>query len=269
MYIDKKPINRSKLRLYLGKKYYTYKRYLNWYFGSKNYANEILDKKLECKIFEHSTPLIRKLQDVDMNLQYNKIINLQIASKRLNGVVIKPGETFSYWKLIGKPTFRKGYKEGLVLLGNGKFEAGVGGGLCQLSNLVYWMTLHTPLIVTERYRHSHDIFPDVNRTQPFGSGATCVYNYFDLQIFNNSNDIYQLVVYLTDDNLIGEWRCTKPAIYRYEVYEKNHSITTNFWGGYTRNNAIYRKIYNTNGELIKDEFVTENHAIMMYNPLIP
>ena len=154
-------------------------------------------------------------------------------------------------------------------MGNGKFEAGVGGGLCQLSNLVYWMTLHTPLIVIERYRHSHDIFPDVNRTQPFGSGATCVYNYFDLQIFNNSNDIYQLVVHLTDDNLIGEWRCTRPAIYTYEVYEKNHSITANFWGGYTRNNTIYRKIYNTNGELIKDEFVTENHATMMYNPLIP
>ena len=45
-----------------------------------------------------------------------------------------------------------------------------GGGLCQLSNLIYWMTLHTPLTITERYRHSYDVFPDSNRTQPFGSG---------------------------------------------------------------------------------------------------
>ena len=39
------------------------------------------------------------------------------------------------------------------------------------------MTLHTPLQVTERYRHSYDVFPDADRKLPFGSGATCAYNY--------------------------------------------------------------------------------------------
>ena len=51
-----------------------------------------------------------------------------------------------------------------------KYKMSLGGGLCQLSNLIYWMTLHTPLTITERYRHSYDVFPDSNRTQSFGSG---------------------------------------------------------------------------------------------------
>ena len=45
-----------------------------------------------------------------------------------------------------------------MVLHYGSFQTGIGGGLCQLSNLIYWMTLHTPLTVTERYRHSFDVF---------------------------------------------------------------------------------------------------------------
>lgn len=44
----------------------------------------------------------------------------------------------------------------------------------------------TPLTVVERYRHSHDVFPDANRTQPSGSGATCAYPHRDLMIRNDT-----------------------------------------------------------------------------------
>lgn len=91
-----------------------------------------------------------------MWLQHNKIKNLEIATARLNGIVINPGETFSYWKLIGNPTRRKGYVDGMVLFYGG-FKHDIGSGLCQLSNLIYWMTLHTPLEDTERHRHSYDV----------------------------------------------------------------------------------------------------------------
>jgi len=268
IHIDKKPINRSKLRLFMGKKFYTYKRYLQWYLTNRNYSKNLGEEKLEYLLFTHSTPLLRELKNVDMYLQYNKITNLRIAVKKLNGIIIKANETFSYWKLIGKTTYNKGYLDGLVLCPSGKFKPGVGGGLCQLSNLIYWMTLHTPLTVTERYRHSHDVFPDVNRTQPFGSGATCVYNYMDLQIYNKTNNEYQLIIYLTHDMLVGEWRSNKPARFHYEVYEKEHSITPGIFHGYMRNNMLYRKIYNMSDELLDDEYITENHAIMTYIPYL-
>lgn len=62
-----------------------------------------------------------------MWLQHNKIINLKIAKQKLNKITIAPGETFSYWKLIGKPTKRKGYVEGMTLF-YGTFRPGVGEG---------------------------------------------------------------------------------------------------------------------------------------------
>jgi vancomycin resistance protein VanW len=267
-FIEKKPIKRSKLRLFIGKSYYVLRKHLQWNFSGRSFARIIDIEPKPNVVITHSTPLLRKLKNVDMYLQHNKITNLKIAAAKLNGIVIKPVETFSYWRLIGKPSYNKGYLDGLVLCADGSFKPGVGGGLCQLSNLIYWMTLHTPLKVVERYRHSHDVFPDVNRTQPFGSGATCSYNYLDLQIYNSTNSEYQLIVKVTEDNLEGEWRCSQPSKYNYEVYEKEHFITPGMFGGYIRNNVIYRKIYNLQGELIRDEYVTENHAYMTYAPYL-
>lgn len=262
-----KPIKRSRLRIFLGKRYYRLRRYLEWHLDGKTYALRRESQQLPYLAFTHRTPLLRQLKDVDMWMQYNKIHNLKIAASRLNGIIVRPGETFSYWRIIGKPTRRKGYLDGMVL-SYGRVTSGVGGGLCQMSNLIYWMTLHTPLTVTERHRHSYDVFPDAGRTQPFGSGATCAYNYLDLQIRNNTNSSYQLIVYLTDTHLVGEWRSELPQTRTYEVYERDHLITCEYWGAYVRHNTIYRRVYNLDHELIDDEYITENHAIMMYEPLL-
>lgn len=262
-----KPIKRSPFRIYVGKKYYRFKRYIEWFNGSKKYALTKSIDKLPHTIFKHQTLLLRQLKDVDMQLQLNKINNLNIATKQINQIIIKPGETFSYWRLIGNPTKRKGYVDGMILH-YGKVITGIGGGLCQLSNLIYWITLHTPLTVTERYRHSYDVFPDSNRTQPFGSGATCSYNYLDLQIKNETQNTFQLLVYLTNTHLVGEWRSESKATKSYEVYEREHAISFEYWGSYIRHNKIHRKVYNLKGEWIDDEFITENHALMMYEPFI-
>lgn len=262
-----KPIKRSKLRLIMGRMYYTNKRYIRWIFGKEKFSKKKSKDLFPYVYFTHHTPLLRQLKDVDMYLQYNKIINLKIAVPKINNVIIYPGEIFSYWKLIGKPTARKGYKDGMVLY-SGNFKAGIGGGLCQLSNLIYWMTIHTPLTVVERYRHSFDVFPDSNRTQPFGSGATCVYNYRDLMIKNETDEPYQLFINVGKEYLYGEWRSTIKPLYTYEVYEKEHKIEAEYWGGYTRHNILYRKKYNLDGDLISNEYLADNHAIMMYSPFL-
>ncbi|MBD2865706.1 VanW family protein [Paenibacillus oceani] len=263
-----KPIPRSRLRIWLGARYYTWRRRISWWLGSRRYAalrdNE---PRQPYPVFRHQTPVYRSLKNVDMWMQRNKAHNLSIALRRLSGIVIRPGETLSYWKLIGKPTRRKGYREAMVLF-YGSFRSGVGGGLCQLSNLIYWITLHTPLQVVERHRHSYDVFPDSSRTQPFGSGATCAYNYIDLQIYNPTDRPYQLHLELDDAFLSGEWRTDRAPLHRYEVYERDHAITLETWGRYVRHNTIYRKVYDLQGTCIGDEYITENHAIMMYEPLL-
>lgn len=120
----------------------------------------------------HATPLFRDLAGVDVRLQRNKVVNLGLALERLDGLVVRPGQRLSFWREVGDPTRSRGFVPGLVLR-QGRLDEGVGGGLCQLTNLIYWITVHTPLTVAERWRHSYDVFPDRQRTQPFGSGATC------------------------------------------------------------------------------------------------
>jgi vancomycin resistance protein VanW len=202
-----------------------------------------------------------------MWMQQNKVVNLKLAAARLDGIVLYPGETLSFWRLVGRPTRRRGYLEGMVLC-EGRVVPGVGGGLCQLSNLIYWMTLHTELTVVERWRHNYDVFPDTGRTQPFGSGATVSYNYVDLQIRNETGNTYRLHLWLTETDLCGEWRSLRPPSYSFEVYEKEHLITHEHWGGYVRHNLIHRRVHNNLGEQAGDELVTENHAIMMYQPFL-
>ena len=75
-----------------------------------------------------------------MQLQYNKITNLKIAAKEISGIVIKPGETFSFCKLVGLPTKKKGYLMGMEL-SFGKARPGIGGGICQIANLLNWLVL--------------------------------------------------------------------------------------------------------------------------------
>jgi vancomycin resistance protein VanW len=263
----REPFRRHPWRIALGKQYYTWKRRLVWMSKARTYAR-IRERTLyDFAIAEHRTPLLRKLKDVEMWLQYNKVHNLKLAVQRLDHLVLYPGETFSYWRTIGNPTRGKGYVDGMVLF-YGTFRSGVGGGLCQLSNLIYWITLHTPLTVTERHRHSYDVFPDARRTQPFGSGATCAYNYIDLQIRNDTDQPYQLHLYMDEHDLIGQWRTPQPSRYRYVVYEAEHRITQEAWGGYVRHNVIRRKVWDAEGMELDDEYVTENHALMMYSPML-
>lgn len=261
------PKKRTRLRLFCGIKYFTLKRYFKWMLNAGQFARTFSRAPLPCLCFAHATPLLRSLKDVDMQLQYHKIANLKLAAEKLDGILLRPGETLSYWKAIGRPTRRKGYLEGMVLF-CGTVQRGIGGGLCQLSNLIYWMTLHTGLTVTERYRHSYDVFPDSGRTQPFGSGATCFYNYRDLMIKNETSATFQLCLRVTDTELEGQWRSSAEPYCAYEVYEKEHHITHEYWGGYTRNNVLYRKAVRPDGTVLRDDYLCENHAIMMYAPFL-
>lgn len=151
----------------------------------------------------------------------------------------------------------------------GRIGSDVGGGLCQLSNLIFWMTLHTPLTVVERYRHSHDVFPDSNRTQPFGSGATCAYPHRDLMIRNDTDQDFQLCLRVGRTQLEGEWRAAVPPKYRYEIAEQNPRMEQASWGGYIRHNELVRRVYDPDGVLLREEFLFSNDAIMMYSPLLP
>lgn len=91
-----RPVSRSRLRLLCGRLWYTLQRYALWYFGGVRFARKASAPHCTHLHFSHRTPLLRRLKGVDMQYQYNKIVNLRIAAARLDGVVLRPGETFSY-----------------------------------------------------------------------------------------------------------------------------------------------------------------------------
>ena len=255
-----RPMDRSAARQKIGVMYFRLRRHLLWLFGGIKFARKS-DERLGYVQFSHQTPLLRHLRGIDIGLEHNKITNLHIALKKVDGVVLRPGEVFSLWKLIGKPTRRKGYLEGVVLR-KGAFSSGIGGGLCHLSGFIYWMTLHTPLTITERHRHGYDTTPD----KFFGSDATCFYNYKDLMIANNTSRPFQLQLVVGENELSGAWLSDAEPAHVYELYEKQSAVHLEDWGGHTRHNIIHRRLYDLEGNVVGDEFVAENHAIMMYAP---
>jgi vancomycin resistance protein VanW len=134
--------------------------------------------------------------------------------------------------------------------------------------MLYWLFIHSALTITERHRHGYDVFPDSNRKVPFGSGATCLYNYQDIMVKNNTDLNFQLSIKIEDDYLVGKLLCEREPLHTYQVYEKEHYFKHELWGAYTRHNLIHRHVLNREGLIIDDEFVVENHAIMMYVPFV-
>lgn len=198
-----------------------------------------------------------------MYLQENKVVNLGLALKKIDGITIKPGETFSFWALIGKPTARKGYVEGM-LLSQGEVKTGIGGGLCQLANLLFWLALHTPLEIKERHHHSFDPFPDDRRVLPFGSGASVFYNYIDLQFKNPTPFTFQFNVWLTPQHLKGIVRSDGELAHSYHVIEKNHTFHK-IADKHYRENEIWKKtIDKRTGNLVNEDLVIHNFSEVKY-----
>ena len=262
----KKPIQRSPLRSLIGKEFFILKRKYKWRFGSNKYCKDKNTTSFTHKVFNHKSLILRPLKDVDMYLQENKRENLKIAIQHLNEIVIKPGETFSFWKLVGRPTKRKGYLEGLVLK-SGSIDKDTGGGLCQLGNLLFWIFAHSPITIKERYRHGYDVFPDINRKVPFGAGATLSYNYIDLQVKNETKNSFTIKLWLDKTHLNGELLSRDKIENEYTIEERNHIMKQQIWGGYSRHNQIYQLVSKGN-QIIQEKLIVENHAIMMYTPFI-
>ncbi|ADO73896.1 VanW protein [Stigmatella aurantiaca DW4/3-1] len=243
-------------------------RHLEGYLGDEHWCSQYDATPLPFRAKRHSSRLLKQLGRSEMWLQHNKVRNLAIAIPRLTDVLLLPGETFSFCRLVGRPTRRKGYVEGMEL-SRGQVRPGVGGGLCQLSNMIHWLALHSPLTVVERSNHSFDPFPDQNRSIPFGTGAAIFYNYIDLRLRNDTPLTFQFRFWLTDQELWGELRSNAELEHTYSVFERNHRFEQHGTDWY-RHNEIWRRIMlRRGGATLREEFIKENRARVLYTPPRP
>ena len=82
----------------------------------------------------------------------NRTTNIRLASNKVNGVVLMPGEEFSYNTVVGQRTAAAGYKSAAVYVA-GKVENGIGGGICQVSSTLYNTALRANLEIVKRSNH--------------------------------------------------------------------------------------------------------------------
>ncbi len=242
----------------------TIKRIKNVLSGQR-FAKKKSDERLPVEIYKHSSLIRRTLGNVDKELQDNKAVNLSIAAPKVDGIIIKPGEVFSFWKLVGATTKGKGYKDGLTI-SNAQTSRGIGGGMCQFTNLIHWMVLHSPLEIVEHHHHDgFDLFPDFNRKVPFGTGTSIVYNYLDYRFKNNTDAEFQLIVYVTDTHLCGELRADREIDFEYKIEAEDECFVREGDTVYRRG-RVYREVVDkVSGSLIKKELLRENNAKVLYD----
>ena len=240
-------------------------RHIQDLFSRQVFASKKSDRLLPVVIYRHKSLIRRRLGNVHMDLQENKAVNLSLAAPKVTGILIRPGETFSFWHLVGSLSARKGYLKGLAI-SNGQPKAGTGGGMCQFTNLIHWMVLHTPLKIVEHHHHDGmDLFPDFNRQIPFGTGTSIVYNYLDYRFYNPTDTTYQLIVYTTPAYLCGELRATKPQQHTYHIVAENEHFEEHR-GVVYRCGEGYRRIIDPRpGNCIKKQLIRRNHAKVMYD----
>ncbi|MBR1520392.1 MAG: VanW family protein [Bacteroidaceae bacterium] len=240
------------------------KRHLTDFFQRLHFARQRSDTSLPVVIYRHNSLIRRRLGNVDMQLQENKAVNLALAVTHIDGVLIRPGETFSLWNLVGRTTARRGYKEGLTIA-KGRPDKGIGGGMCQLSNLIHWMVLHSELTITEHHHHDGlDLFPDCGRQIPFGTGTSISYNYIDYRVTNNTSNTYQLRLQVDGEYLCGELRALQPLQHTFHIHAENEYFSREN-GIIYRNGEVYRDIIDRiSGEHIDRQLIRTNHARVMY-----
>ena len=208
--------------------------YIKMRFDGNRYSIKKSDTLLPYSIFETSCPICNEETGFDMIYQKNKEYNLKLAAETVSKIIIKPHETFSFWQLVRYADKYMPYKEGLVVI-NEELTTEKGGGLCQLSNLLFWMFLHTPLTVIERHSHKVKKFPEPPSDAVIGVDAAVSEGWLDLKVRNDTENIFQINIYFDDKNIKGQ-------ILTNEDMGRTYVITNGTPVYYESNNKIYEKI---------------------------
>lgn len=214
---------------------------------------------------------------------YARSYNVALAASSCNGVVIMPGEVFSYLDTIGSPSQANGYQVSTGYAGGETVDM-VGGGICQVSSSLYYCSVYANLEIVNRACHAFIV-----GYLPNGLDATVYYPTLDYQFRNNTDYPIKIVAGVsgnqltvsfygtkTDDTYVQTQRYTLSTTPWQTVYEPDSSVPqgttqvkTTPYTGYEVN--VYRCVYDGQGNLISRTF--ENYSkyakrdrVILFNP---
>ena len=123
--------------------------------------------------------------------------NMELTASRLNGHIVKNGETFSFCNTLGPSSSKTGYQEADIFDKDGNKKKGIRGRNCQISSTLYNAVLATPnLAIIERHEHSNDV-PYVAK----GKDAAVAYGSYDFKFRNDTGHDIKLLFEVTKDNV--------------------------------------------------------------------
>ena len=235
--------------------------------SDEHFATERTKEKLPYLAAGSRRSMIKRAPGVDLTLQKNKAVNIDLACRTFNHLVIHPGQTFSFWKSVGKTTRKKGYLDGRIIQ-DGKLIPGLGGGLCNLANTLHLLVLQTPLTVTELHTHSDALAPDEGPRKPFANGTSISYNNIDFRFRNDTDQDFQIVIGCRGEDLCAQLRCEHPYPYTYRLAEEDHHFSKEGDTWY-RISKIYHETYDKEtGELLNRRLILDNHSEVMFDPVL-
>lgn len=194
--------------------------YLAMHLDGQTYARDILPYSLPFAWHSMAEPMVNEHSGYDIVYQHNKAHNLRIAAAALNRLAIHPGETFSYWLATRHADRATPYKNGLSL-DNGKIRGEYGGGLCQLSTMLYRLFLHSPLTVVERHAHQVESFAPVSDHEVFGIDATINEGWLDLKVRNETEEDFQIEITFTETHMRGRILSSCKPRRRYRLFNSH------------------------------------------------
>jgi vancomycin resistance protein VanW len=240
-----------------------WRRALAWWLQPQCWATMHGDGCLFPRVVaERSSPLQRAPDGAIAAHTDEKTHNLRLGCAKVNGLVLMPGQVFSFCRTVGQTTTHEGYLPALELH-DGVLTPAVGGGLCQLSNLLLLLALDINAEIVERHRHSYDLFRDVDRTVPFGCGATVFYNYVDFQFRNRLPFPIYLQTTVEPPLLRGRILTDHPLPFHITIEETDHRFFREGKQIY-RANRIWRRVEWRDDHEPECELVFENVCRVLY-----
>lgn len=171
--------------------------------------------------------------------------NIRLAAEACNGIILLPGETFSYNNTLGDTTEEKGYQKAGAYL-DGEVVQELGGGICQVSSTIFAAVLYTNLEITRRRNHSMPV-----TYLPYGMDATVSIGSQDFRFTNNREYPVKLSVTYDGGALSVSIIGSDENDYSVDVEIKELEMDSSSQEGV----ETYRNFYDSNGNLVSTEYI--------------
>ncbi|MCL2819992.1 MAG: VanW family protein [Oscillospiraceae bacterium] len=128
----------------------------------------------------------------------NRLINIKVSSEAISGLVLLPGDEFSFNNVVGRRTYNKGYRMGGAYIGSETVPV-IGGGVCQTASTLHAAIVDSEILISERHGHSRPV-PYLRR----GRDATVFWEKLDFRFINNTDYPIRLDFELVDRSLTAK-----------------------------------------------------------------